>query len=236
MIMSAFSFLLTTILAISAHAGPLCATLSWHHWNQDNGGGKYYITPHCTRNPGDTWCSEERDLKDTHWDNNVSGFKIEKYCQLEMWCGGSHWPKKYDSFDFMMEPNNPDDPYDDAWHGPMKSNLGGSWNDCLSAFRCSCNFPSVDAIPADYHGGRRRAEAAESTTEVSGPAALEDSSNLEAEEAGITDNGNGNSLTLTGSVSMEALRAAIERAKLQEAPGFAYAWDETEEEGLAHNA
>merc|ERR1711941_86298 len=108
----------------------------------------------------------------------------------------------------MMEPYNPEDPYDDAWHGPMKSNLGGSWNDCLSAFRCSCNFPSVDAIPADYHGGRRRAEeAAESTTEVSGPAALEedssnsedssdsevsgpsaleeDSSSSEAEEAGI---------------------------------------------------
>merc|ERR1711941_130119 len=143
----------------------------------------------------------------------------------------------------MMEPYNPEDPYDDAWHGPMKSNLGGSWNDCLSAFRCSCNFPSVDAIPADYHGGRRRAEeAAESTTEVSGPAALEedssnseDSSSSEVAEAGIADSGKG-SLTLTGSVTMEALRAAIERAKLQEAPGFAYAWDETEEEGLAHNA
>merc|ERR1711879_956301 len=113
--------------------------------------------------------------------------------------------KGYDSFDFMMEPYNPEDPYDDAWHGPMKSNLGGSWNDCLSAFRCSCKFPSVDAIPADYHGGRRRAEAAESTNEVSGSALEEDSSSSEAEEAaGIADNGKG-SLTLTGSVSMEAL-------------------------------
>jgi len=159
--MSAISFLLTTFLTISAHAGPLCATLSWHHWNQDNGGGKYYITPDCWQ----TTCWEERDLEHSHWDNNASGFKVEKYCMLEMWCGGTHKLKAYDSFDFMMKNKNNPYVYDHAWHGPMISNLGGSWNDCLSAFRCTCNFPSLDAIPADFHGGRRRAEeAAEEAT------------------------------------------------------------------------
>lgn len=237
--MSAFSFLLATIFTISTHAGPLCATLSWHHWNQDNGGGKYYITPHCQ--PGSTWCSEKRDLKKTHWDNNASGFKVEKYCFLEMWCGGTYPLKGYDSFDFPMESPYNDYIWDPAWHGPMKVNLGGRWNDCLSGFRCSCNFPSIDAIPADFHGGRRRAEDAE--TEVSGSAAPEDSSSSEdpskdpleedseAEEGVIVDYGKG-SLKLSGSVSMEALRAAIEKAKLQEAPGFVYDWDQTEIDGL----